>query len=117
MIFDPILMEKAKKVADIVNKKGYNIEIVQAFKEGQRILFKRVKKDTVFFTQYFDHTSWDSGVQLQFRPTDSRLKFISDRGRKFRNDKYNTDHNNEIIKNLISDIENCPFLIKKNKQI
>jgi len=99
------LMNIGKDISNYLNSIGYNIGAIQAYKKGERLFLKRFKNDQIIFNQYFDQ-SWESGTQLVFTISNNKLKFIKYGAFKWRNEKYNTEINNNLLKNLIKEIEN-----------
>lgn len=98
-------MSIGKKLSNYLNSIGYNIGSVQAYKKGERLFLKKFKNNQIIFTQYFDQ-SWESGIQLIFTISNNKLNFLKYGAFKWRNEKYNTEINNNLLKNLIKEIEN-----------
>lgn len=104
-LFDKDLMVIARRLTDYLNSKGYNIGVFQAYSKGKRVLFKKFEEDTIVLTQYFSN-EWSSGIGLTFILKDNKLKFKGYPAVKWRNDKYDTPENNEILREIVNEVEN-----------
>ena len=98
------LNDIANDIANDMNGKGFNIDSVESYPKGIKILFKTVKEDKIMINQYFD-TDWSSGIKLVFTLNNNTLKFNKIGPFKWRDEKYNTPQNNKTLNNLISEIE------------
>ena len=96
--FDSVLMDKTRNLLNEL--KITNIHNYQAYDNDNK---------KIIMLNYYFSQEWDSGIKLVFYVIDDKLKFQKFGKFGWRNEKYNTESNNEILKELILKIENFIF--------
>ena len=106
-MYDQNLLEKAHKIAEHLNSKGYNIQNVGGIKKGTGLFFNKSKNDMISLTHYFVEvpSPWESGIQLHFTYINGVLKYKGKGAFSYRNDKYKTPENDKIIQDIAGMVE------------